>query len=530
MSSRISFQEAIAEPLLFKKSFEVLSKPQQAILKFIYGLPITKEEKIYWDAFNGFGLYDDLGYLIGTSGEFPYVPREMTDITLIVGRRSGKTSAVSSFVVAYEALCGGHKDYLGKGSRQDPVFLQVCQDLATAKDNIRQFILDILEKSPVGKATLGDVKLSVTADMIRLKGCGRIVVGAPTIKLRGQAIAICAMDELAVWPKDRESSNPDSEVERSVTPAMLQFPQKKLIKTSTPMTEEGLLWKATSIGTYGQFIGFPNEHKTTLVLRSPTAAFENPIITRGELQKEKLKDPEAFGREFLAQFSKSVSGFLSTHLLRQSVVKGVRERQPKNGQLYVAALDPAFRGDAFAFCIGHMENGKFLLDVMQSWRGTPEQPISPSMVLALVADYCKRYGIKSVVSDQHHLDSLQELAGQHNLSIEPCIFTANVKKVIWSEFASMLNQERLSLLDHTELLEECMALEKHITQAGTMQFYGKRDDHATVCALCLHRVLQFGERLVKEDLLKPILHEDLFWQNFKKTHGKKSTEGSPWWA
>lgn len=502
VSERIPFQEAIDDELLLKKAFSTLSVPQQVCLKATYGLPLSKEERVYWSAFNGFGIYDELGYLQGVSADFPYDEVEMDDITLILGRRSGKSERVSSFIITYEALFGGHKEFLDN-KKQDPVFLQVAQDLATAKQNLRQFIIHWIEMSKVGAVELK--KGNVTADTITL-ATGRITVGPPTIKLRGQAIAVCAMDEVAVWPKDQESANPDKEVEIAVRPAMMQFPHRKLIKTSSPMTEEGILWASYQTGTYGHKLldgALKESARTVLVMKAPTASMNNPKVKKDYLIQERLKDAGAFSREYLAEFAKSVTGFLSPLLLKQSVTDRVRQRAPEPGNYYVATMDPAFRRDAFAFAIGHLKDGRFILDYLDAPRGTRENPLSPEVRIAQIAVMCRKYKIATITTDQYHDVSLQELALAHDLTVEPYYLNAKIKKQVWGEFVAMLNTGSVKLLDHAELLEEMMGMERELTPQGNTKIYGKRDDSATVVALNLHKCLQYGERdapVVKQEV------------------------------
>jgi len=524
---RIPFEEAISERLLFKKPFEKLSPPQQMVLKSIYGLSLSKEEKRLWDAFNGFGEYDELGQLVGTNGEFPYHGVEMEDVTLIIGRRGAKTSAISSFIAAYEALCGGHKAYVAE--KQDAIILQVAQDLNTARANVRQFILDILQQSPIGERELGSLQASVTADQIRLKTLGTLItVGPPTIKLRGQAIACCLMDELAVWPKDKEAAQPDYEVERAVRPAMSQFPFRKMVKTSSPWTEEGLLWDAAQMGTYGVKGKEPSPRM--LVLNAPTAAMKNPKVPLEYLQQERTKDVNAFRREYLAEFAQSVSGFLSHTAIRAALLPTERLKK-KPGVLYVCTIDPAFRKDAFAYCIGHLEHdGTFILDFTGQWRGTHDKPLSPSFAMASLAVFCREYGIRHMVSDQYHDVTLQDLALQYGISLESMYLNAKVKKQIWGDVAAMLNLGRIKMVKHAELTDQLLKLEQHLTPFGNYQFYGKRDDMAHAFAMCVHRALQYGVRaLMTSDEGKVIMTFQEERDRSRQKMGMKKQE-NPWFA
>lgn len=523
---RINFAEAVSEPLLFATDFKKLSTPQRMIVKAIYGLPLTKDERVFWNAFNGYGTYDELGYLVDTYGEFPYEEGvEAEDVTLCVGRRSGKSQSVSALILAYEALCGGHQAYVGK--KQAALILQVAQDLATARANLRQFVLGWLEGSPIGKKELGNYKSTVTADSIRLKQ-SLITVGPPSIKLRSQGIAIANLDELAFVATGKDAAAPDFEIERAVRPAMAQFPHRKIIKTSTPWIEEGLLWDALQIGTKGYKLPADKRgaYSKTIVLKAPTAAMGNPKLPKSYLVQELAKDPSAFRREYLAEASKSVSGFLKVELLRAAITKGISRRSPNPRYLHIAVLDPAFRRDAFAFCIGHLEHGRFVLDFSQAWRGTPQQPLSPMVAMSAIADVCRSYNAKFVYSDQYHLESLTELAQQVGMIIIPSPLTNMLKKTMWGGFESFLLQQKVDLLDLDDVITELAKMEKRLTPFGQVQFGGLHDDTATVIALCLHKCLEMGEAHQPT----PKAAEDPFTKRIIDSIHKPKKTDNPWWA
>lgn len=502
---RIPFAEAITARELFAKAWSTFSPAQQAALKMFYGLPLSDDELGIWHALHGGGTFDPLGYLLSVEDSgVPYVPgREFQDITLIIGRRAAKTY-LSGFCHTYEALLGGHKQYL-INPRQDPYFLWVAQDLATAKANLRQVSLYYLESSVVGREQLGDPKQTVTADTIRLEGCGIITVGPPNIKLRSQSIPVCAMDEVGFWAKEKESAAPDYEVEAAVRPAMIQFPNRKLIKTSTPWTKQGLLWTAHTTGTYGRLLADEAKReasRSVLVCKGPSAVLNNPTLSREYLAQERAKDGDAFRREYLAEFADAVSGFLPVPLLHRAVSSGIRQRPPRAGVHYVATIDPAFRRDAFALCIGHMEaDGAFVQDYVSEWQGTSEAPISPAVALGAMGPILKAYRVTSATTDQYHVDSLQDLALQHGFVLEFQQINQQVKKQIWGEVIALLSQEDaqqqplLRLLDYAPQFQQLCSMERILTAGGGVRFSGKRsgrDDVAQALALCVQRARMYG--------------------------------------
>jgi hypothetical protein len=492
VSLRIPFAESVSEPLLFKKAFDSLSTPQRAALRIFYGMSLSDEELEWWSVSQESCLYDELYRVIAVT-PVGYEPREYSRATLCIGRRGAKTSGFSSFVVAYEALCGGHNDRVKKG--QDFYLLQVAQDLSTARSNLKQHIIPILEQSKIGAKELQDAsgKLNVTAEQARLKNGALITVAPPTMKIRGQAIAVCAMDEVAFWPSDHDSAQPDVEVERAVVPAMAQFPNRKLVKTSTPYSKDGLLWRDYQIGTSGTKLPEYKRgpFKNFLLLHASTLAMQNPVVEESFIQEQFEIDPEAFGREYGAQFSDAVSGFLNPALLREAVGPNIHERAYDSKWFYIAALDPAFRGDTFAFTIGHYEPVRgFVQDVIREFKPAAGVPLNPSWVLDQIVPLCSAYAISTAYSDQHEIHSLAQLAMDRGLFLERVVFSANSKSSIYGNFQQLLNQKRMHLLDHPAQLQELLNLERTLLAQGGVRIAGKRgkhDDLATVCAICAYK-------------------------------------------
>jgi hypothetical protein len=506
VAERIPFAEAISSPLLLKKTFDSMSLPQQVALKTFYGLPLKGEELRCWAVFQEKAIFDHLGYPVAVE-EHPYIPKEYYQAWGLWGRRSGKTDKFLATIFAYEAALGGHESYIRKG--QQAVCFLVSQNLAVARENM-PLVLATLEESPLLSKEVRDKN----ADFIFLKNKIAIGMAPPSPKaLRGYAIPVIGMDEVGMWYTDSESANPDYEVERSVRYAQIQFPHRKRLGISTPWIKDGLLWRYYNAGTEGIKLKDPAKRKSfrgILVLHSPTAAIGNPLITRSRLQEEYDEDPLAFDRESNAKFVDSLSGFLNAKLIRDAIDDGIYEREPLPRKdhptdptpIYIAALDPAFRRDAFGFCIAHNTGDGVVVDVVRRWKAPHGTVLNPSAVLDEIAVLLKQYRIYVCYSDQYHLESLQQLALDRNFSIEGVPFTAKSKGSIFGNLATLLNGKRLKLLDSEpgthvgeaarEMVNELLTLERKMTQGGSVQISapsGKHDDMASVLALCAFKAV-----------------------------------------
>ena len=468
-----------------------LSGPQQTALKAFYGVPLEGRELDYWAASQGYAEYDELGYPVQVD-RCPFLPRPegYHEGWAIWGRRAGKTDGFGSTIVAYEAALGGHEAYIRKG--QKGVIFQIAQDLRMARYSLH-FIRATLEESPL----LSREITNVTADRIDLRNGMSVAVIPPSLKsVRGYAIPVAVLDEVGVWYQDSEAANPDYEIYRAVSPGQIQFPNRKLIGISSPWNKAGLLFQAYESGTDGHRAmdeDTRERYQGVLVLHSPTAAMANPKVDAAYLRKQRAKDPRAFERESLAVFQDSISGFLSPTLLNEAVDRQITERPPESGFHYVAAMDPAFRRDAFGFSIFHVDPKRGMVqDVVRRWKAEGGIPLNPADRLSSVAALAKQYNCSVVYTDQYHIESLQQLAIQYGIALSPCEFSGTSKAKIYGSLQQLVNQRKLRLLDNKECLRELKMLEAKLTQGGTIQIQappGEYDDLAAVCAIAAHQGL-----------------------------------------
>jgi hypothetical protein len=526
---RVPFDLAIADPQLLKAHFDTLSVPQQVVLKAFNGLPLSEEEQLYWAMLQGNATYDELGYPTSVT-PLAYVPKKYHTLAAILGRRSGKTDRITSTQLAYEALLGGHMNFVERG--QDVKILFIAQDIGMAASHLN-FIHNAIRSSPKLYKELD----KFNADAIILKNGLQIEPAPPTItSSRGLAVPGWAADETGFWYTDPKAANPDYEVERAVEYAMSQFPDAFKLVTSTPYTKQGMLWEYNNAGTEGVKLRCDDctssgirlcphraddrvQHEGVLVVHAPTAAMENPRIDRRRLVRLQRKDPDAFIRESLAQFVDSLSGFLSPDVLRLAIMPKVYEveRFPRPGHpedpipYYIAAMDPAFRHDKFAFTVMHhdLKHG-IVQDYFQEW--TPElgSPLNPTHVLTEIRAVLSEYGLNSIYSDQYQLESLQQLALNLGFSVIGCDFTAASKAKIYGSFASLVNQRRIKLLDKQTIYEQLVALEKRRTPNGAVTINapaGKYDDAAAACALCAHQCIWLLPQTAPKPPAEPSLFE-----------------------
>jgi len=505
---RLPFAEAISDELLLGKPWKKLSLPQQVVLKIFYGLPLESDEELrLWAAFQGYGVYDELGYLQDVAQIPPYVPQEYDTLTGVIGRRAGKSDKIGGFIAAYEITLGGHTRYIEAG--QDVFWLYIAQDLATAETNMK-FVTLCLEQSPLLSK---EITSKPGASETTFRNGITLRPEPPNIRTsRGTPVVGVTMDEFGFWYKDAKSANPDFEVVRAIEYALSQFPDAKQVRLSTPWTKEGLLYAASLHGTLGHKIACGNCPNTTpwscthmrdereefeghLVVQAPTATMGNPRMTRKRLVRLRRRDAEAFERESLARFTDSQTSFLPHAAVERAIdtkVAGPRQFDPNID--YVACADPAFRHDSFTFTIAHNETARGVVqDYVKEWIPEVGERLNPAVILDEIAATLKEWKLDLLYSDQYQFEALQQLAIDRDISMVGIDLTTKSKSRIMGSLSTQVNQNRLCLLDNPTQTAQLKALQKTLGPAGYVSIaapQGKKDDLATVLALAVSQAIQ----------------------------------------
>ena len=149
---------------------------------------------------------------------------------MVVGRRGGKTRALSVLICYLACLC---KYSLVAG--ETGVALCLAPDQTQAK-----IILDYCSANIMGSKILSQQLVNVVKQTIELKGNIQIQVKAADYRtLRGPSYITAVLDESAFFYIE-DSVNPNSEIVRAVTPA-LSTTGGMLVLSSSPYMKKGEL-------------------------------------------------------------------------------------------------------------------------------------------------------------------------------------------------------------------------------------------------------------------------------------------------
>jgi hypothetical protein len=247
-----------------------------------------------------------------------------------------------------------------------------------------------------------------------------------------------------------------------------------------------------------EHFGRPTESVVVIHGRGPLL---NPVWWTPE-RIEKMRNSRegsvqrSYVTDVLGKFADSEDQLFSSSVVDAAMRKGPEVIAARPGHSYVAAIDPAMRGNAWTLvivgCDGFSEAGEpsYYVAVSKQWRGTKVQPLRPDVVLREIARDLKGYGLNEVWSDGHQIDSLQVIAEQEGLRIAEAFATAedNVQRV--ENIRLLLESERLQLSPDRMLRADLLRVRRKVNQKNTTMAMpvtadGRHCDFVPSLGLCL---------------------------------------------
>ncbi len=451
-----------------------VSPAQRTLLKSIYGLALTDEE---------------LDLFRQCTGRDTYPGHPFGEVTVVAGARAGKDSRIAAPVVLYEAMFGGHENSLSKGERG--VIPLVAQDARAAKIAFG-YIRDYLMHSPLLSSLVEEV---LTSEIVLTNGLTISCFPCTLRSLRGWSIPVGVMDELAFYRLEGQA-DADVEVQASIRRGMLAFPTSRLMKVSTPYMRSGVL--------HDDFKkAFGQDNADLLVWRAPSTLM-NPALRAERLEREQRLDPDRYAREYLAEFAEDLEAFLPSAWVEAAIVPGRCELPSRDGERYLAAVDPSGGGaDAFTLTIVHAEGEggerRVVQDLMKAWVKPRNGQIDLEGVVKEIAGTLKRYRLFTVIGDKYAGQWVREAFRRAGVTYEEATIRKDSEPVALDKSAAYLEVEPLfasghiQILDHPQLIRELKNLERRPRAGGKTVVdhpHGGHDDHANALALAAAKIRQ----------------------------------------
>jgi hypothetical protein len=332
---------------------------------------------------------DQLKLFKAVAGDRAPPSRRVRELWALVGRRGDKTEMAAAIAI-FIAVFGRHK--LSRGNKGMVLILAMSMDQARVAFD---YCLEFLQASKILRK---EIK-STTVTEIRLKNGIIIAVHANSFRsIRGRTLIACVMDEVCFW-RDDQTAVPDKEVYTAVLPSLLTT-DGVIVGISSAYRRSGLMFEK-----FRDYFGQNNED--ILVVKGATTVF-NPTVDQARLQSMKEADPTAAASEWDSEFRADLAGFLDDNIIDQAVneLRPLELPPAQYGIFYRAFCDPsggASAGDAYAFCIGHREGDKVIVDVVRGKTG----PFDPVAVTQEYADLCRQYRVLTITGDRYAKEWVQ---------------------------------------------------------------------------------------------------------------------------
>jgi hypothetical protein len=221
----------------------------------------------------------------------------------------------------------------------------------------------------------------------------------------------------------------------------------------------------------------------------------NPRISRAWLESKELEDPIAFRREYLAEFEAAISAALDPVLVRGAVrAEGDTPAIP-DGAAYVLATDPAATGDRWTLVGGWRgPDGRIVVDLARSWRGTRGTPVVMDATLDEIADIA-RTRRAPVSLDQWSSEALTQGLAKRQVRVLARPWSNESKSDALGHLRRHLYAGMLSIPAHPELAQELSNLEVRALPSGRSRIAapgGGHDDWATACMALVAELANTG--------------------------------------
>lgn len=281
-----------------------------------------------------------------------------------------------------------------------------------------------------------------------------------------------------------------------------------------------------------------------LVVIRARADWLNPVWWTSERAEElRRTDPVAYQTDFLAEFADAEESLYPLALLEACTREGPLEIPRQDGHEYVAAMDPATRGNAWTLAVATRTGRKKRVVCVRQWQGSRLQPLRPSVVLLEITQLLHEYGLGWCYTDQWAADTLRDLAldlrtadGEPmplDLVIEE--WTAQNKTAAHTALQAEMAEGYVELPPDPIMAKDFKVVRKRVTQSGIaidmpQTSDGRHADYAAAVAKCLHRWIEQDRQPMLVAGTSEYWHERERQDIAAEIDQIEQSQGREWWA
>ncbi len=462
---------------------------QRFILKCFYGMSLDKKTKdiIVSDHFNEKTLYhlteyDYWKFLREQERISLQDPEKLSSLNywtlcLPIGRRGGKTF-LSAVITSYETyrLLSIHnpQEFFGIDEASEIQFTTVATarpQAALLYGMARNFIQrgSVFSKHRVND-TQHYILLESSYDIERY-GKGQ----RPSIKitfnscisrtLRGPGNMIGIMDECCHYITESDSASSDRQVYNALDPSIASFNKDrrmygKMIMISSPLNRAGIMYEK-----YKEAL-LNGDENGILMIQAPSWEVNPKNVPSAYLRTKYREDKENYEREFGAQFSDKISGWLEDTHLRKAIIP---ELQPRTvglpGVPTFMGIDLGLTTNGTAICITAVNaNHEIELLFADAWYPTTAvvDPIYNGYVKNMeilafekiaewIDELVHKFNVMDGIFDQWTGEPLKQLLAKKRVTcLRMLSFSRDLKSKVYQNFKLMLLDKKIRLFNSTK--------------------------------------------------------------------------------
>lgn len=237
------------------------------------------------------------------------------------------------------------------------------------------------------------------------------------------------------------------------------LPGGQIISLGSPWAPTGPIYDRVK-----QFFGSPTEE---LVIIKAPAPYLNPYYwTPKRCEDLRRRDPIVYRTDVLAEFADPESSLFPSTILDDVTRKGAAVLPPDPHCDYVAAMDPATRGNSWTFVICTKQNGIKRVVYARQWTGTKGTPLSPEATMREIAEICMKYRVDAVHTDQWATDALKDIAYNFGMNLVVHNISQASKIELFENLRINIIGKKVELPNDRQLLSDLRSVRKRITQAA----------------------------------------------------------------
>lgn len=224
-----------------------------------------------------------------------------------------------------------------------------------------------------------------------------------------------------------------------------------------------------------EHFGRPSQDVVVVRARGPDM---NPYYWTPEAcSKLRRRDPIAHQTDVEARFADPEQTMFPSVDIERATRQAPLELQPQERWHYVAAMDPATRGNAWTLviigCSGFGMTGRpqYTVAVARQRVGSSVTPLSPREVMHGYCQLAKVYGCDTIISDQYAADALKDFASDDGIMLQELQLlgaraAGGTRFELFDSLRVYLTEGQLELPNVPELRGDLVMIKRRITPNG----------------------------------------------------------------